>query len=84
MANMCKAERCSTEEVYVVGFVPSHLLPKKRPNSLDPFLAPLVCEIENIFIDGNFYNLPIYMHNRSFLDKRTVCEIQCFIVRTHC
>lgn len=52
VANMYKAERCSTEEVYVVGFVPSHMLPKKRPNSLGPFLEPLVSEIENIFIDG--------------------------------
>ena len=52
IANMYKEERCATEEVYVVGFVPSHMLPKKRPNSLDPFLEPLVSEIENIFIDG--------------------------------
>jgi len=50
---MYKHERAATEEVYVVGFVPSHMLPKKRPNSLDPFLEPLVSEIENIFIEGN-------------------------------
>ena len=55
VANMYKHERSATEEVYVVGFVPSHMLPKKRPNSLDPFLEPLVSEIENIFIEGKAY-----------------------------
>ena len=49
---MYKKDRIATDEVYVVGFVPSHMLPKKRPNALDPFLEPLISEIENIFIDG--------------------------------
>lgn len=52
IANMYKEDRSATEEVYVVGFVPSHMLPKKQPNALDPFLEPLISEIENIFIDG--------------------------------
>lgn len=59
---MYKENRSATEEVYVVGFVPSHMLPKKRPNALDPFLEPLISEIENIFIDGIdlFYNIATY------------------------
>ena len=55
IANMYKTERSKVEEVYVVGFVPSYLLPKKRPCSLDPFLDPLITDIENIFIHGICY-----------------------------
>lgn len=53
IATMCKGERCHTDEVYVVGFVPSHLLPHKRSISLDPFLDPLIRQIEEGFIRGN-------------------------------
>ena len=52
IATMSKKERAKNEEVYVCGFVPSHLLPKKRPNSLDPFIHPLVEEVEDLFING--------------------------------
>ena len=52
IANMDKAERSKTDQVYVVGFVPSYQLPKSRPCSLDPFLHPLVSDIEKIFING--------------------------------
>lgn len=52
IATMRKANRFHTDEVYVSGFVPSYLLPNKRPISLDPFLFPLVEEIEELFIDG--------------------------------
>jgi len=52
IATMSKVDRCHTEEVYVVGFVPSYLLPKKRPISLDPFLEPLISDIEGGFIRG--------------------------------
>lgn len=38
--------------MYVCGFIPSFLLPNKRPNSLDPFLHPLVEEIKDLFING--------------------------------
>lgn len=38
----------------MVGFIPSHLLPKKCPSSLDPFLHPLVSDVEDIFINGKF------------------------------
>ena len=51
---MHKKERSCTEEVYVAGFIPSHLLPKKRPCSLDPFLHPLISDVEDIFINGKF------------------------------
>ena len=52
---MSKVERCKAEEVYVVGFVPSHLLPNKRRIYLDPFfpfLDPFVADIEDGFING--------------------------------
>ena len=52
---MSKLDRCKTEEVYVCGFVPSYLLPKKRSNSLDPFLQPLVDDIEELFINGTLH-----------------------------
>lgn len=55
IANLYKKDRNATDEVYVVGFVPSHMLPKKQPNALDPFLEPLISEIENIFIDGTHF-----------------------------
>lgn len=34
------------------GFVPSYLLPKKRPASLDPFMEPFIRDIEEGFING--------------------------------
>ena len=52
IAAMSKKERAKNEKAYVCGFVPSHLLPKKRPNSLDPFIHPLVEEVEDLFING--------------------------------
>lgn len=52
IATMSKKERAKNEEVYVCAFIPSHLLPKKRPNSLDPFIHPLVEEVEDLFING--------------------------------
>ena len=62
IATMTKAERSRTDEVYVVGFVPCHLLPKKRPCLFDPFLHPLLIEIENSFISGMLRNNLTYMH----------------------
>ena len=55
IATMKKADRCHTNEVYVCGFVPSYLLPNKRPNSLDPFLSPLIEEIEELYIEGKYF-----------------------------
>ena len=49
---MSKEDRWSTDEIYPIGFVPSYMLPKKRPCSLDPFLHPLISEVEDIFING--------------------------------
>lgn len=49
---MSKLDRAKTEEVYVCGFVPCYLLPNKSPWILDPFLHPLIQDIENTFIDG--------------------------------
>lgn len=49
---MKKVDRASTDEVYVCGFVPCYALPNKMPWSIDPFLYPLITEIEDLFIDG--------------------------------
>lgn len=51
IATMKKADRAKTKEVYVRGFFPKHLLPSKMPWSLDPFLHPLIVEIEDSFIN---------------------------------
>ena len=52
---MSKQNRSKHGEVYVCGFVPSYLLPNKMPWSIDPFLHPLITEIEDAFIDGMLY-----------------------------
>ena len=57
IATMVKLDRNKTDEVYVCGFVPSYILPNKMPWSLNPFLHPLVTELEDAFIDGNFCSL---------------------------
>ena len=54
IATMKKADRCKVDEVYVIGFVPCYILPKKRPVTLDPFLHPLMEEIEDLFINGMY------------------------------
>ena len=52
IATMLKADRSKNEEVYVCGFVPNYLLPNRRPNAIDPFLCPLIEEVEECFADG--------------------------------
>lgn len=56
---MTKDDRSNTEEVYVCGFVPCYIVPNRMPWSLDPFLHPLITEIEDAFIDGmhNYINI---------------------------
>lgn len=49
---MAKEDRQKQSEIFVVGFVPAYLLPERRPISLDPFLSPLLDEIEDGFING--------------------------------
>ena len=46
IATMSKADWAKTDEVYVCGFVPKYVLPSKMPWSLDPFLHPLVVDID--------------------------------------
>lgn len=57
IATMLKADRSRNEEVYVCGFVPSYLLPNRRPNALDPFLCPLIEEVEECFVEGILINI---------------------------
>ncbi len=65
IATMSKVDRCKTEEVYVCGFVPAYMLPNKMPWSLDPFLHPLITEIEDAFINGKLAR-SFFMTNVSF------------------
>ena len=60
IATMSKAERHKTAEVYVCGFIPSYQLPNKTPCSLDPFLSPLISEIEDAFIEGMCMHIKLY------------------------
>ena len=53
VATMSKCDRSRVEEVYVCSFIPSYKLPKKTPWSLDPFLSPLIKELETLFIEGS-------------------------------
>jgi len=50
---MTKYDRSKVDKVYVCGFVPSHTVPNKMPWSMDPFLDPLITEVEDSFINGN-------------------------------
>ena len=59
IATMAKTDRNHTSEVYVVGFVPTYVLPKKRAIPLDPFLAPLCAEIIDGFIQGEVEIVPL-------------------------
>ena len=51
VATMAEEERLETGEVYTVGFVPSYDLPDARPNCIDPFLLPLISDIEKGYIE---------------------------------
>ena len=60
---MYKEDRQNQSEIFVVGFVPTYLLPERRPVALDPFLLPLLEEIEDGFINGvevdnNAFSIP--------------------------
>lgn len=49
---MEKLHRSKNDHIYTTTFVPEHALPNKEPNALDPFLEPLITELEELFIDG--------------------------------
>ena len=80
IGNMYKEERSATGEVYVVGFVPNYLLPKKRPCTLDPFLHPLISEVEEIFINGKMTITEGLGHNHPFTEKRSDSLLVFFLV----
>jgi len=67
IATMSKEHRSTIDEVYVSGFVPKYLLPNKRPNSLDPFLDPLITEIEDSFIEGEQMQIYTQRYYISFM-----------------
>ena len=86
IGNMYKEERSTTGEVYVVGFVPNYLLPKKRPCTLDPFLHPLISEVEEIFINGKMISFNTITEglghtcNHPFTEKRSDSLLVFFLV----
>ena len=51
---MSKFDRKRTEEVYTLSFVPEFNIPNKQPQALDPYLDPLISELEELFIEGSF------------------------------
>lgn len=52
IANLKKSDRNKTDEVYTLNFVPSSKLPNKTAHKYDPFLEPMIREIEELFING--------------------------------
>ena len=57
IATMSKSDRANIDEGYVCGFIPKYLLSSKMPWPLDPFLHPLIVEIEDLFIDGMYTHI---------------------------
>lgn len=49
---MLKDDHVKGGEIYICGFLPSYRFPNEMPWSLDPFLDPLITEIEDAFING--------------------------------
>ena len=47
--------------MYTLTFAPEHALPNKDPTVLDPFLEPLVTELEELFIEGNLLSLLLFL-----------------------
>ena len=69
---MSKEHRCQAKEVFVVGFVPSYLLTNKKYISLDPFIDPLIQDIERGFTEGklvyNFVFMPISAYCKQLVE----------------
>ena len=70
---MKKEDRNHVDEVYVVGFVPSYVVPNIS-EALDPFLHPLMNDICKGFIDGFEVNVQreIYIEDYELSDVETV------------
>ena len=59
LANMTKIDRNKVEEIFVVEFVPAHLIPCGLREILDPFLKPLMEELVDGFIIGFDVKYPL-------------------------
>lgn len=68
ITTMLKQDRVKGGEIYVCGFVHSYQLSNKMSWSLDPFLDPLITEIEDTFINGGHV---------CFKVSRTLCYFTC-------
>ena len=77
---MSKIDRSKTEEVYVCGFVPSYALPNKTPCALDPFLHPIMTEIEEAFINGKYIVSYIYMYSSAIWLQVTYTHIAILLI----
>lgn len=53
---MLKVYRCYIDEIYVVGFVLSYFILKKRSDVLDLFFELFIRDLEEGFINGIFVN----------------------------
>eukprot|EP00111_Clytia_hemisphaerica_P012099 TCONS_00035538-protein len=76
IATMEKLHRSKNDHIYTTTFVPEHALPNKEPNALDPFLEPLITELEELFIDGLEVKYPIDVGNL----KAGNCTIRCLLI----
>ena len=54
ISNACSSKlQCSSESsCRVYSFIPVDQLPSKTPHKYDAFFAPLIEEIENLYLDG--------------------------------
>ena len=81
IATMKKADRLKTEEVYVCGFISNYQLPNKAPWYLDPFLHPLISDIEDAFINGILHTWHIIIACKYLPSKMFVYWVQYKILR---
>ena len=68
------------------GVCSTHLLPKKRPCALDPFLHPLFSDVEDIFINGKF---GAYCRSKCFITSwqwqyRRPEDLHVHLLHYHC
>ena len=67
IATMKKCYRNSVDECYVTSFIPKHNLPTRQPNFMDPFMEPLVAELEKLFVEGRKFKRYYYLTLLTYL-----------------
>ena len=74
---MKKKDRCKNENVFVSSFVPEKHLPNKQPASLDPYLEPLLHELEDLFINGIICFEVLFLHFEIVLNGFIINACAC-------